>query len=170
METSILQSLISGAFALATALGSVWLKHHLEQPRPAAEPSSASSPKSAASRRTFSVLRPALLLLVGFAAGAILRAYKSNTAGVVFLVLVVLAFLALVAVHRRDHAGIWPYQLDCLALWSAYGSGYLLVHGHVSTAHIGTVVAFWLGFAVIGGTIMWFTDKRRRRGLDSRSA
>lgn len=184
METAVVTTLITGSFAMTTALGSVWLKHYLEQsrtppsPGPAAAtdpavlaapgaapaPATAAAPQAAPSRRAFAILRPILVLVIAFGVGAAFRQFKTTGTETLALVglysFIALAFLGLVLNHRRSPRGIWPYQLDCLALWAAFASGYSLVHGRIWSDLIASTVAFWLGFAVLGGLIVWFSRPR----------
>jgi hypothetical protein len=161
METAIVTSLISGIFALATSLGSVWLKHHLEQsgPPPVAPPV---PQQRVPGRQSLSALRPVFVLVISFAAGAVYSKFKSTGSQETMALMglytfIVLAFAGLVLTHRRSSSGIWPYQLDCLALWAAFASGFSLVHGRIWSDLIVGTVMFWSGFALVGGLIVWFT-------------
>lgn len=177
METAVITSVISGVFALATALGSVWLKHYLEQPRPASantRPGIETPRPSPRQPRTHFALvaRPVLVLLVSFAVGAAYCHYKLEAFAVVgpgtqesiaiagLYTFIVVAFFGLVLIHRRSSTGFWPFQLDCLALWAAWTSGFLLVYGRIWSDVIVNAAMLWFGFALVGGSIVWFTRPR----------
>jgi uncharacterized membrane protein len=172
METAIFTSLISGFFALATALGSVWLKHHLEysvKNRPSVTTDSAAKPaietvsygRPATRSGSVTFLRPLLVLLVAFAVGAMFRHFKTHdfqetVAVISFYVFIALSFVGLTVFHRRSPSGFWPFQLDSLTLWLAFTSGFWFVAGHASDDLLVGVLMFWLGFAIIGGSVVRF--------------
>lgn len=163
METAIITSLIAGGFSLATALGSVWLKHHLESRRSVGEITSGSgAPRTdrPSSPRGMSVTRPLAVLLSGLVIGAVSRALRPHLVGQVhYEVIVAFGLLAalvfsLVLSHRQSDDGQWPFQLEVFALWAAFVSGWSLMHGGVWTDLIAVCVPWWLGCAVIGGALL----------------
>jgi hypothetical protein len=163
METAIVTSLISGIFALATALASVWLKHHLEHRSPPKASPAEAAPRQAAVRgESFSLFRSAFVLVTAFVVGALFSKYKTTGAQETMALVglysfIGLAFIGLVLTHRRSLRGFWPYQLDCLALWAAFASGYSLVRGNIWSDLIFSTTMFWIAFAIVGGLIVWFT-------------
>jgi hypothetical protein len=61
---------------------------------------------------------------------------------------------ALALNQRRPRRGFWPYQLEVLALWAAYTSGWLLVHGRIWGDSIGFTFPFWIGRTFVGGLVV----------------
>lgn len=169
METAILTSLISGCFSLATALGSVWLKHHLESRARSVETArapSAAKAKGSSPSRQMSMARPLVVLLVGLVIGVVSRALRPHIMGpvhyeaIVTLGLLVAVTLALVLSHRQSSHGLWPFQLEAFSLWAAFASGWSLMHGGVWTDLIAVAVPWWLGCAVVGGAMLtWLRPK-----------
>lgn len=146
-----LTTIISGFFSVTAALGSVWLKHRLEQPNLPVAPQNIRSSAYIAS------VRPLLVLLAGFVTGAASRYYDHD--GRSTLVAVVVLSLVLVFVHRRSRRGFWPYQLDNAAQWASFTAGYSLVGGHVWS--FSAALAWWIGCALAGGAIVFTTRPRR---------
>jgi len=167
MEQNLTAVIISGVFSVIAALGSVWLKHQLEQFRSEASPlTETSRERSTSGPRAFSLIRSALVLIVAFAAGAIYCYYKTPPREIVvvpaFYLFTVVAFLGLVLAHRRHPNGIWSYELDCFAFWAAFLSGFSVIFGQVwSDAFLATAM-FWLFFAVVGGLIVLLTRPKHR--------
>ena len=164
METALLTAVISGLFSLATALGSVWLKHYLEQHHtpPAASPRQATAEDRTRVQgaRGLSYSRPLVILFSGFVIGVLSRALRSAISGPVHyetllsVVLLAGACLALALDHRRARRGFWPYQLEVFALWAAYTSGWSVVHGYVWSDLLSSTIMLWLACAVVGGIVV----------------
>ena len=168
METAVITSLISGAFSLATALGAVWLKHYLEtRPQPSAParaPEAAAQtprPQSARKHSLASLLiRACVVIVVGFALGAISRVARDWFTGPIHYEAVaslfVLVLISLVLALRRPSLGArtWLYQLEVLSLWAAYLSAWSLVNRAVWSDAVVTFSAWWLGCAVLGGVLV----------------
>ena len=167
MDTSIATSLISGLFAVAAALGSVWLKHYLERQK-----ESGNSPISH-NEQGSGAIRPAVILACGYLAGALYRTFKGdsgisteNAAVIGFWIFSIVSFIALTLYHRRSARGFWPYQMDTLALWTAFFPGFFFAFGNVRTDRdffdaASTWIGFWLAFAILGGLAMVIMRPRR---------
>ena len=56
--------------------------------------------------------------------------------------------------HRRMRSSFWPYELELLALWLAWASGWSVTHGSAWSDIIVASLLWWLGCAVIGGIVV----------------
>ncbi|HRZ55530.1 MAG TPA: hypothetical protein P5525_08740, partial [Candidatus Paceibacterota bacterium] len=180
MQTPIVTAIISGAFAIAGALGSVWLKHYLETRRDA---SAAHAPEvplpsrwhpSETLRRNIG--RPAVILISGLVLGALsdiadrpIGGRRYELAWVPMLVLCGVC-LRFVLVNRRLVKGLWTYQLDVLILWAASLTGFSASHGGIWSDAVGFHLGAWILAAVLGGGIILiagrhhgFADRQREQ-------
>ena len=172
METAIVTCVISGVFSLATALGSVWLKHNLEQRDPAPVPSKR---KVTGEKRVivhyergWSLSRPLAVLLGGFVIGIMSRILRPRLQFgrvhyemLATLVLLAVIGILLMLIHRKSRRGFWLYQLETISLWAAFTSGWSLTHGYVWSDLLTTTAGWWLAWALAGGM---FVIAFRRRG------
>lgn len=71
--------------------------------------------------------------------------------------------LALAIFHRRKGYQL-AFQLENLALWSGWTSGWSLIHGGVWSDLLSISIPFWLGCAVLGGVVV---SLGRTRGADA---
>lgn len=163
----ILTTFITGVFSLLSALGSVWLQDRLERRRPAPprEPAAAPQPSREkagpppAAASGWSWRRPFLVFLGAFVFGVATRALRPVFGhGIHWESLIAILTLAAVSLwlaidHRRGRSRFWPYQLEALALWLAWASGWSAVHGSAWSDLIVVGFLWWLGCAVVGGLV-----------------
>ena len=166
METAIITSLIAGCFSLATALGTVWLKHYLETRTPSSTPVQASPrPPAPPSPPTFGrpsaiLVRATAVVAIGFILGAASRVIRDAIPGPVhYEAIVSLAVLVVVSAllafsHRRARNSMWVYQLEVFSLWAAFESGWSLVNGGIWSDALFAFGAWWLGCAVLGAVLV----------------
>lgn len=174
METAVVTSLISGAFSLATAVLSVWLKQYLEERRrtvAVAQPQAArvEGVEVRSVPRHWNVSRPFLVLLGGFIVGVVSRTLRDvmRSGGVHYEALLSIVLLGgtclvLALNHRKSEQGFWPYQLEVFALWAAYTSGWSLVHGHVWSDLIALTFLWWMACAFVGGLVVIVARRKGR--------
>lgn len=181
MDTHILATIISGVFALVAALGSVTLSELLlrkrldHQNERSVAPHASSSPKKDLPAPTTDLtreviwMRPLLIVSASWVLGNISRALRPmlGVGGLQYealasIVLLVAIALALVVYHRSHNPkrGQGFYQLEVLALWAGFASGWSMVHGYAWEDLIGVCVACWLGCAIVGGIILKLMSKR----------
>lgn len=165
----IATAIISGTFAIAGSLGSVWLKDYLERRRqahpttastgpggPPAPPASAMPPRSAVA-----LPRPLGVALGGFALGAAAAALRNVSHAVTDLgELAATAILALVVIvsivhHARSRIdrSVALFELEALSLWAAFTFGWTLVHGSLWSDLVAFSVIGWLASA-LGGAVL----------------
>jgi hypothetical protein len=162
MDKGILTTVITGIFSLFTALGSVWLKDLLERRRL----TTAQKPTEEEARHPPPVLvplwswkRPLLVFFGAFALGLVTRALRPLFAhGIHWESVIAIFVLAAVSLwlaidHRRGGRRFWPFELEVLALWLAWASGWTAVHGSAWSDLIAVAVLWWLGCAAVGGLI-----------------
>ena len=151
---------------MATALGSVWLKHTLEHPRTRIDDTEDGriQPKS-----SLGIARPVLVLALSFAAGLGIGfigqadELRRMLGQVMFFAFTIVSFFTLVLFHRRSRSGLWLYQLDSIVLWAAFMSGNYVGMQRLDSDFAGGALVFWFGFLVVGGIIILATRPRRRR-------
>lgn len=169
MDTSVVVALISGMFSVVSALGAVFLKDFLdtrrlqmlEVPQPQSSPDERPPPQERPARPTVgrSWTRPAAIVVGSFVFGMATRALRPLFPGpahwesLVALALLILAALTLSIYHRKGAFQL-PYQLEILALWSGWASGWSLIHGGVWGDLLAVTIPWWLGCAVVGGLIV----------------
>ncbi|MFZ5637660.1 MAG: hypothetical protein ACOY82_13855 [Pseudomonadota bacterium] len=166
MDTSIVTSLISGAFAMGAALGSVWLKHRLERPQKPSGNARFEGGEKVGENSGKKWFFPRLLLIVSlsFLTGFLLQRYRESWATFLFFAAVLFSFIGLVRAGLGSRSGFWLYQLDAIMLWGAFESGYIFSRGRVWSDALFTSIVFWIGFAVLGGGIILIARLRRSSG------
>ena len=158
MDPQILSAIISGVFSLLTGLVSIWLSNRME--RLARSQNSLTKPKK---RRSIS--RVFLIFVVGLILGAGAMASRQYDQGhthygnMISQCLLIVFALFLAFSHRKRNRGFWPYQLEIVSLWFAYGTGFSLVMGRVWMDLFAVVVAYWIGSAILGGIITTWKKK-----------
>ena len=179
MDTQVLTTIIAGMFSLVAALGSVFLKVHLDRKKERSTVlQTSTSPEQnlhasvTHSTREVMWMRPLLIVSASWVLGNISRALRTvlNIGGVHYeavasMVLLVATALALV-VHHRSHSperGQGFYQLEVFALWAGFASGWSMVHGSAWGDLINVSVAGWLGCAIVGGIILIVLKRSARR-------
>lgn len=170
METAVITSLIAGVFSLATALGSVWLKHHLENrdSKPSSTPP-LSHPTRKRERPAPSLTplgsllgRAAAIITIGVTLGAISRVARNWVPGPVHyeaiasLTLLALASLVLALARQARHL---PYQLELFSLWAAFLTGWSIVHRSVWSDAVFSFGVGWLACAVVGVVVVAFRQR-----------
>ena len=176
MDTQVLTSVITGMFSLCSALGSVLLNVHLDRQKEkptALQPSTSTEQNQRASAtdstREVMWMRPLLIVCASWVLGNISRALRTplgvggvHYEAIVSLVLLIASALALVVYHRSHSPGCGQgfYQLEVLALWAGFASGWSMVHGHAWDDLVVVSVAWWLGCAIVGGIILRLLAKR----------
>jgi hypothetical protein len=148
----IATAIISGSFAVAGSLGSVWLKDYLErrsrirtaQPAPsdripAVPPHPATSVVAVTPVPGFR-LRPLFIALIGFAVGAVPYSLLPMPRLLVRPKIVALGILCVVVLFLIIHharllpgRGLGLFQLEVLSLWAAFAFGASLVYGPISS-------------------------------------
>ncbi|MHA7600469.1 hypothetical protein ACX12L_11060 [Alicycliphilus sp. T452] len=167
METAVITSLIAGVFSLATALGSVWLKHHLESrdSKPANTPSPSplaparKGEPPAVPRRPLGLLlgRAAAVIATGVFLGAVSRGVRNWLPGPVHyeaiasLALLALVSLVLALARQARHLS---YQLEVFSLWAAFLAGWSLIHRSVWSDAVFSFGMGWLACAVVGSVVI----------------
>jgi len=173
VDSNVLVALISGMFSVASALGAVFLKDYLdtrrlrlansrpEQPQPSPAPEQTSHPTAPSERATGgrSWTRPVIIVAGSFLFGMATRAARPLFTGpthyesLAALVLLILLSLGLSIYHRRWGFQL-PYQLEIVALWAGWASGWSLIHGGVWGDLLAVTLPWWLGCALIGGLVV----------------
>lgn len=171
MSESTLVALISGIFSLLSALGAVFLKDYLDGRRlrtPAIAPPKP-GPGTIATDELLPpprppglrfLRRPVEIVVASFALGVVTRALRPmlEVDGIHYESLGAWALLVIgvvgLAVHHRKNGWQLPYQLENLALWTGYASGWSLVHGGVWGDLLGVTIPWWMGCAIVGGLIV----------------
>ncbi len=161
MDKQILTTLITSVFSLAAALGSVWLKDLLERRRLSipSRPTAANSRPAPAIVQGWTWKRPLLVFFTAFIFGLITRLLRPlfqsriHWESLIAVVLLVVAALGM-AIDHRQGSRFWPYELEVLALWMAWASGWSAVEGTAWTDLIILSFLWWLGCAAIGGLIV----------------
>ena len=115
----MLNTIISGVFSLAAALGSVWLKDYLERRRTEAADVSVDVTRPAKPERPatgrWSWYRPLVVFLGGFFVGVLSRWIRPMITGPVHyealgaLAVLVVVSLWLALDHRRYRRPFWPF-------------------------------------------------------------
>ncbi|MDZ7780745.1 MAG: hypothetical protein U5R14_12550 [Gemmatimonadota bacterium] len=174
MDSSVAVAVISGMFSVASSLGAVFLKDYLERERrrppkdvapdrtpaagqtPEPEPPAGAAPRLVPAARSWA--RPAVIVLGSIVFGMATRAARPMFTGPThYESLTALALLVLMsaglAVHHRKRGFQLTYQLEVLALWAGWTSGWSLVHGGLWSDLLAVTIPAWLGCAVLGGLI-----------------
>jgi hypothetical protein len=166
----ITTAIVSGTFALAGSLGSVWLKDYLEQRRQArlppvntapSRPSAPAAPRPVPTQalpRAASRLRPLMIALFGFGVGAVSSFVRpmfpppTHPEAIASLVVLGLAVLSFVAYHSRlaPDRSVALFELETLSLWAAFACGWSIVHGGVWSDFVVSTIGAWLVSAVAG--------------------
>jgi hypothetical protein len=174
-------TIISGAFAVAGSMGSIWLKDYLERKRQvpaAAVPSSAPFPPAPASQvstaRPGSNFRAIYYSVGGFVVGAVssyIRPHVIHKAGthpeaIVSLVIMIVVVLVGIVHHAKPQSGgsLALFEVETIGLWAAFAFGWSLVHGSVWDDIIGVSITSWLGSAISGllfiPLLRWMYNRR----------
>src|SRR5262245_62051894 len=166
MDSNVLVALISGVFSVISALGAVFLKDFLDTRRlrlakphgrtparelPAAEVQQPQAPVVlAAVSRSRSWTRPVAIVAASFVLGMATRAVRHRGPGFHYeslaLVLLILMTLVLSFYHRRSGFQL-SYQLEVVALWTGWASGWSLINGGVWSDLLAETIPWWLGCA-----------------------
>jgi hypothetical protein len=160
LDTQVLTTLITGIFSLLTALGSVWLKDYLARSHSTQKQTEEGTSLAAPPPAKWTWSRPLTVFMSAFLFGAVTRVIfplperGMNTAFLITLGLLGVISLGLAIDHRRSSRSMWPYQLEVLALWLAYTSGWILMHGEAWFTLIRFMSLWWLTSALIGGLIV----------------
>lgn len=158
MDSQILSTVISGVFSLLTGLASIWLNNRLEF-------RTRSKHGLGKPKNRHSISRVFLIFILGLTLGSAAMASRQYDNGpthygtLFSLCLLILIALFLAFNHRKSTKGFWPYQLEIISLWFAYGAGFSLVMGKVWSDIITVTVAWWLGLALAGGVITRWKKK-----------
>ena len=179
MDSNVTAAIISGICSIASALGAVFLKEYLgrrrcisptstTQAREPVQPTHPEVPRpesvAASTRKTWK--RPASIVFGSWIFGMVTRAMRpymlSNGVHYEFLIsLVVLIIVVLtIAFYHRKKGALLGFQLENVALWAGFASGWSLVHGGVWGDLLAVTIPWWMGCAIVGGFIVVF----RRRG------
>lgn len=178
MDSSVLVAVISGMFSVASSLGAVFLKDYLERRRHRPEDAAREEPPSAGGAperepslgpppgpvpATRSWTRPVAIVVGSMVFGMATRAARPMFTGPThYETLTALALLILVsaglAIHHRRRGFQLTYQLEVLALWAGWTSGWSLIHGGLWSDLLAVAIPAWLGCAVLGG---WIASVRR---------
>ena len=169
MDKQIVTTLITGIFSLLTALGSVWLKDLLERRRlvPVQKPTAVQEPSEEKVKHPPPVMvsgwtwkRPLFVFFGAFVFGLFTRALRPLFGGgihwetLIAVLVLASASLWMAIDHRRARSSFWPYELEVLALWLAWASGWSVIHGSAWSDHIVVSCLWWLGCAVISGIVV----------------
>ncbi len=162
----IATAIISGTFAIAGSLGSVWLKDRLERTRqvtPSASPPLVTQPISPdpallRSSRRSSGRRPFYIALAGLAVGAVSSFLQNRSQGpshpeaIASLVLLAIVTILAILYHagRSPGRGLALFQFEMFSLWAAFACGWSLVHGSLWSDFIFAAVVAWLSSACAG--------------------
>lgn len=191
IDTPILTAAVSGAFALVTALGAVWLKHHLDRPRGAPRqendidlpPLVGSSPAPAPPAASFPLqqsynFRPLVVglagSLVGLAAAWATPEAHTNDAqlialsGVVFFVCVWMAL-----VHDDPKSKLWVYLVDVLVFWTAAFAACLATTNRAGSdiaLPLAVVVFTLFTLNVLLGLLLIYVARLRRLAMTARTS
>lgn len=166
MDSQILSTVISGVFSLLTGLASIWLSNSIER-RTRSEHGLGKPEKHHSVSRVF------LIFIVGLILGAaamVSRQYDKSPnhyGTLISLCLLIVIALFLAFNHRKSARGLWPYQLEIISLWFAYGAGFSLVMGNVWSDMVTVIVAWWLGLALAGGIITRWKKKAPMEAKES---
>lgn len=174
-------AMISGMFSVASSLGAVFLKDYLERRRirpedaareeppsaggaPEPEPPVGSPPRPAPAGRAWT--RPIVIVLGSVVFGMATRAARPLFTGPThYETLAAFALLVLtsagLAIHHRRRGFQLTYQLEVLALWTGWASGWSFVHGGLWSDLLAVTVPGWLGCAVVGGLIASVARSRK---------
>ena len=172
MDSNVLVALISGMFSVASALGAVFLKDYLDtrrlrlvdaqlekpQPKPSPEQSHPSAPLDRVTGGK-AWTRPVVIVVGSFLFGMATRAARPLFTGTTHyeslaaLVLLILLSLGLSIYHRRRGFQLL-YQLEIVALWAGWASGWSLIHGGVWGDLLAVTIPWWFGCALIGGLVV----------------
>ena len=169
MSESVVQALIAGVFSILSALASTWLQEHLRNRRVESAPSETSpAPTGPALEATpTSWRRPATIVVASCLLGLLTRSLRSvlDVGGLhVEVVLALAVMLTAVVLLARFHGRRgWQlgFELENLALWAGFASGWSLLHGGVWSDLLGLVGPFWLGSALVGGLLVAVEARER---------
>lgn len=180
MDNDVLKTIVTGFFSLATALLSIWLKDALERKRIAKEAPERSgvwretkARARAPKIRSRSWVRLIVVLVAAFIVGMGSRYIRSSFQGpvhwefIISLTVLLIGSLYL-ALRNRSAGSAWIFQLELLALWLAFASGWTAVHGSVWSDLVVVIALYWFGCAVVGALIVTVAKKssqgRKARG------
>ncbi len=182
MDSNVATALVSGIFSIVSAFGAVYLKEYLDYRKASAHkplqrtapvpdvPLSAEMPLIKApvptARVAISIRRPIVIVVGSFLLGVVTRTSRDfmrfgSTHLEVLMALVVLIGLAIAfAMFHRRRSSQPAFQLENLALWSAYSSGWSLIHGGIWSDFVVVHIPWWLGCCVVGGLVVSFRRTR----------
>lgn len=179
MDTQIITTLISGIFSIVSAFGAVILKDYLDRRKEKVKPKSsnngaAAEPVPKEIRKTslirYSFKRPISILSFSFFLGIVSRSLRhiANINGTHYeslTALIKLILLAIILLSQRkksqEQNGQFFFQLEMITLWSGFVFGWSLIHGEFWGDLIGVIVIWWLGFAIIGGTLLHLLTRQK---------
>jgi hypothetical protein len=137
--------------------------------RPAAPGRSDSPDESAPRQGLFARLRTWLQPIRAGLAGGIIGVLARRMAGfstvvvtdgVVFMVGIVIAIIAVLAFHHRRTGRQTEFQLQTAGLWVGFMIGWVIIHGAVQPELIRGVATFWFLTGSLGGAIVHFRGNR----------
>ena len=162
----VLTTLITGIFSLLSALGSVWLKDWLERRKQNETQATTEKreevdqqPAPAPQKPGWSWKRPLILFFGAFALGLVTRVmrplfgHQIHWETLAAVVVLAGATLWLAINHLRTGSSLWSFELEVLAIWLAWASGWSVIHGSAWSDLIVFALLWWLGCAVIGGLV-----------------
>jgi hypothetical protein len=184
MSTQLLAAVLSGAFSLTAAFGSIFLKDYLDRRRERRADTAArtsalqSDPRvQEQTHRSLTWMRPLLLTFGAFALGSVDIALRDSLTvnhvhygALISLGLLLLTSVFLILSHRSSLSAHYQlrFQLELLALWAGYFSGWSVGNKAVWDDVIVVCLGWWIGSAFAGGIILRLT--RFKIGVRHRSS
>lgn len=175
MDSNVASALISGVCSIVSAFGAVYLKKYLDtknirvtaqayKPETHSEPErhtkQVQRPASPSTGKSIHIYwRPIFIIIGSFLFGLLTRALRSLFTGTThwesLIALIVLLVLALIfAIFHRRRGYQVGFQLENLAMWTGWASGWSLVHGNIWSDFLGVVIGWWLVCALVGGVVV----------------
>ena len=156
-------TIITGAFSLAAALGSVLLKHQLEHPREEPREHNEAPPARSVGKAgqflpVLSLLLAAFICGLGTAIGK--RARHPEWSAILFFLMIVGLVGVLWRYISRDAKHHLPLQLQIFAVWAGYASGWFAIEQRADIWLDALLV--WLISATVGAIALGIAASRKR--------
>ena len=169
-------AIISGSFAIAGTLGSVWLKDYLERRRQvqASQPArvhtmaAPTPPAPTAAAFPDSPLRPLFITGIGFVVGTVSSLHLIGPLILFDIMLLVVLFLIVDHARAIPGRGLALFQLEAFSFWAGYVFGWTLVnHGVISRGNLEDALVCWVVSAVAGLLLIAAVRRFSRRSTKS---